>query len=482
MKDNVYNQLKTVINSFTIPGTIFSVEKKPDGSCGDICFFAINEHFKKSSYDLYSSTHPDEKIQYEGFELKFEGQPYAINVPKEPNFEEICFRAAWKNEHIHTYVDTRKMYGYWTENIMLPVNIPHPENISYCIFLYTLNKELDTGKFADVSPEISSYVLKICLELRNESDFYTSMDLVTNDLRNYSNSYAACIMTIDKEQKSFEIISEAMEDSAVLTIREIFSTMPYKIVASWEKALSETNSILIKDEKDMNVVAQKAPEWVANLKEHNVSTLALVPFIHQGEIIGYLYLTNFEVQNIIKIKEIIELVAFFLTAEIANHIFMGKLEYLSNVDILTGVLNRNCMNIDVDEFSLKLKLNPKPFSVAFCDLNGLKIINDKKGHSVGDKLIKEAATLLKEIFTDNYIYRAGGDEFAIISLTDSEEEFIQKIDILRQKANDTEWLYFAIGYYHDKNGSSLRKAMRYADERMYKDKKAFYQKHPEKKR
>ena len=482
MADEIYEQLKSMVNLFTLPGTVFSVEKNPDGTCGDIRFFAINEVFKKSSFDLFLSNSNDQDFSYENFHKRIEGELYTLTVPKEPNFEEICFRAAWKGESIHTYVDTRKMYGFWTEDILLPVNCPHPDNVAYCLFMYTLNKEMDTGKFSAVSPDISTFVLKTCLELRNEKEFYASMDIVTNDLRVYSKSFAACIMSVDREQKKFEVISESMAPDATFTIKEIFANFPYKIIASWEKVLSETNSILIKDSSDMDLVAKRAPEWVQTLRANDVQTLALVPFEHQGEIIGYLYLTNFAVRKILKIKEIIELVSFFLTAEIANHIFLDKLEYLSNVDVLTGVLNRNCMNVNVDELSLKLKLNPQPFTVAFCDLNGLKIINDNRGHSTGDKLIKEAAALLSEIFTGDQIYRAGGDEFAIISTNGSEADFEEKVKTLRERGSDPEWIYFAVGYYHDAKGGSLRKAMRYADERMYKDKKAFYEKYPEKKR
>ena len=485
MTSNLYEQMKTLANSFTLPCAIFSVEKNTDGSCGEVRFFAINDLFTKGYYDLFAVDHDASSIDLATFHTQIEGKPYYTQIPKEPNFEDICFRAAWGKEHIHVYVDTTKMYGFWTEDILMPISFsPEDEKVSHCIFMYTLNKEMDTGKYASIPPDVSSFVLKTCLELRNEKDFFSSMDVVTNDLRDYTDSFVACILSIDKDQKTFEIISESIRerDRKEYTIKEIFSTIPYKIVASWEKALSETNIIIIKNSHDMDVIAQKAPEWVKTLKENDVKTLALVPFIHQGEIIGYLYLTGFETENLVKVKELIELVAFFLTSEIASYIFMQKLEYLSNIDVLTGVYNRNRMNTDVDEFSTRLKLKPTPFSVAFCDLNGLKTINDTGGHSAGDRLLRDASNLLKEVFAEDNIYRAGGDEFAIISLESSAEDFENKIKLLREKASDPDWLNFAVGYYNDLKGHSLRKAMRYADERMYKDKKAYYASHPEKKR
>ena len=224
------------------------------------------------------------------------------------------------------------------------------------------------------------------------------------------------------------------------------------------------------------------PSWVKTMKEAHVKNLCLSPFVHHGEIIGYLYLTDFDGSNLARIKEIVELLSFFLTAEVANHTFLEKLEYLSNVDILTGVFNRNCMNVNVDELSLKLKLEPKPFSVAFFDLNGLKSINDHGGHNSGDDLLKDAANVLKEVFPDDQIYRAGGDEFVVISLNDSENDFLQKLAAVRAKACDPDWLNFAIVHYHDDSQGNLRLAMRYADENMYEDKNAFYDAHPEKRR
>ena len=63
-----------------------------------------------------------------------------------------------------------------------------------------------------------------------------------------------------------------------------------------------------------------------------------------------------------------------------------------------------------------------------------------------------------------------------------EKNFEEKIKLLREKASDPNWLHFAIGYYHDADSGNLRLAMRYADERMYKDKNKFYEQYPDKRR
>ena len=481
MTSDTYNKLKAFLNIITIPSTIISVEKKTDGTCGEVRFQVINEVFKKNYYDIFAGTGNDANIPYDDFEKTIEGQLYTIHLPKEPNFEEVCFRAAWKKEYINTYVDTTRMYSFWTQDMLNPIAVESDDPcIAYCQFAYTLNKEMDTGKFAAVSPDIASFVIKSCLELRNEKDFFTSIETVTKDIREYTQSYASSVLTIDNDLKSFEVLSGDVQNNE-LDPKKIFSKFPYEIVGGWQELVKETNSIIIKDENDIINIEKKAPEWVKTLRDNNVVSLCLVPLIHHGEIIGYLYITNFDVEHIVGIKETIELIAFFLASEVANHLFLRRLEYLSNVDMLTGVYNRNCMNINVDELALKLEFNPRPFNVAFCDLNGLKTINDNNGHECGDKLLVYAANVLKEVFSDDKVFRAGGDEFAIISFS-TQKEFEDKINSLREKASDPEWLYFAIGYYHDSDSGNLRLAMRYADERMYIDKNKFYEKYPEKRR
>ncbi len=482
MSNSLYKILKQTVNCNLLPCTILSVEKNDDGSCGDVRFFAINEAFKKSYYDLFIQTKGHENVTYEDFDDEIEGELYTINLPKEPKFEDICFRAAWKNEHITTYVDTTKMYGAWTEDILLPVVCEHDDKIAYCQFMYALNKKMDTGKYAAVSPEISSFVIKACLELKNENDFYSTMNVISKDIMEFTGSRDAVILTLDKDERKFEIVSEASGNGREFKAKDIFSEFPFDIVGCWEDLVAETDCIIIKDAQDMALYEKKAKAWVDTMKPYDVQSLCLVPFIHLGNIIGYLYITNFNTENTTQIKETIELVSFFLSAEIANHSIMDKLEYLSNVDILTGVYNRNCMNVNVDELALKLKLNPVPFSVAFCDLNGLKSVNDNGGHNCGDDLLRDAANVLKEVFVGDQIYRAGGDEFSIISLDSTEEDFLEKLSLLRKKACDPNWLNFAIGHYHDAANGDLRLAMRYADENMYEDKNAFYEAHPEKRR
>ena len=53
------------------------------------------------------------------------------------------------------------------------------------------------------------------------------------------------------------------------------------------------------------------------------------------------------------------------------------------------------------------------FAIVVCDINGLKEINDTKGHQAGDDYIKQCAKLVCDIFTHSPVFRIGGDEFVV---------------------------------------------------------------------
>lgn len=485
MADPRYEQFRALVNNFTIPACILSVKKDEKGLCSDARFFVVNEVFKKSYLETFKAGENADSLDSDAVAKMVEGTLYHDHMPKDLKFESLLIEAAWKKKNIHTYVDTTKMYGYWTEDIIFPVELKDDKTVKepdteFCLFMYTLNKDMDTGKYASVSPDISSFVIKACLELRNEKDFILSMNTVTEDIRDYTRAFRAAVLTYDKDQRNYDVIAESHAKSAA-TVKENFSDIPFDILEVWEELLKGTNCIIIENESDMAHYEKLAPKWVKTMRDNDVKSLCLMPFIHQELIIGFLYIKNFDTSETTRIKETLELVSFFLAAEVANHLFLEKLEYLSNVDMLTGVYNRNCMNVNVDELAIKLKLNPRPFNVAFFDLNGLKSINDNGGHNKGDQLLIESAEVLKDIYKKDKIYRAGGDEFVVISF-DSKENFEAKIEETRKRASDPNWIYFAIGYYRDESKGKLRLAMRYADEAMYKDKNAFYEAHPEKRR
>ena len=190
---------------------------------------------------------------------------------------------------------------------------------------------------------------------------------------------------------------------------------------------------------------------------------------------------NFNAGNAVKIKETLELTTFILGSELGSHLLLDRLKILSSKDMLTGVLNRNEMNILVDKLSKDESLDGQSVGVVFADLNGLKTMNDQQGHVAGDELLKKAANILTGIFGKENVYRAGGDEFSIIMLGASEGDLNQKVLAVREQAAKTDDVSFALGSSVQASKKDIRVAVRKADENMYEDKKRFYEANPGKK-
>ena len=95
-------------------------------------------------------------------------------------------------------------------------------------------------------------------------------------------------------------------------------------------------------------------------------------------------------------------------AELFSHV--NALAYL---DPLTGLGNRRAL----DERLEQAVERGGPLAVAFCDLDGLKQVNDTLGHDAGDRAIRRAADALAAAAAGcpgAYVCRVGGDEFCVV--------------------------------------------------------------------
>lgn len=148
---------------------------------------------------------------------------------------------------------------------------------------------------------------------------------------------------------------------------------------------------------------------------------------------------------------------------------------MSIQDNLTGLNNRNYFENILDTYQEK---NLSKTAMVFCDIDGLKLINDTLGHSVGDEYLCAIANILRSCFRkQDIISRIGGDEFGIIMENTSCKE-IEKIrsDIheIIKNINDhsnTVPLSISFGYeIYKKEHKNIRELYKIADNRMYMQK------------
>ncbi|WP_024865090.1 GGDEF domain-containing protein [Butyrivibrio sp. FCS014] len=88
---------------------------------------------------------------------------------------------------------------------------------------------------------------------------------------------------------------------------------------------------------------------------------------------------------------------------------------MANTDSMTGVRNKHAyMETEAQLNSWIREGAADKLALVVCDINGLKYVNDTQGHAAGDELIKDACSLICNVFSHGSVYRTGGDEFVVL--------------------------------------------------------------------
>lgn len=154
-----------------------------------------------------------------------------------------------------------------------------------------------------------------------------------------------------------------------------------------------------------------------------------------------------------------------------------KLEKLVQVDSLTTAFNRHAFH----GFLKKKGTEDKTVwgCVGFFDIDNLKPINDELGHFVGDNAIRAVTGAIRSLIrAEDLIFRWGGDEFFVIMISMKEEAARQRMirlsellkDIWIEGSKERLTIGVSCGFTNFNDLSDLEKAIKSADEEMYRNK------------
>ena len=403
---------------------------------------------------------------------------YTDYLTRDLNFEEYCYQAAVEKKCLHSYAHPDR-FDVWFNMTFLPL-VPDEGDLCYCTYTTKLADTVDLNLLTTESLQISSDVIKTCIRLHGTDDFEKTMNDIIKDVRHICKAEVCSLMLIDFNSGTYKMLAKSMREGSVIKTVTQFVNF-YDIAVSWLDTIGGSDCLIIKNRQDMEYISNINNPWYLTLEEAGVDSVVLFPLRYNGEVLGFIWATNFATENAMRIKETLELTTFFLSSEIASYKLMKRLEHISYTDLLTGVKNRNAMNNRVTSIVSGAEELDIPYGVVFADLNGLKLMNDTQGHSAGDLLLKKAALHLQEVFKDYDVYRAGGDEFVVIIPDISREDFDALISELRKSSQAPGNISFAVGKWYCESGLDVRDAMRKADEDMYRNKQEYYQKFPERK-
>ncbi|WP_420140761.1 diguanylate cyclase [Sphingomonas sp.] len=102
-------------------------------------------------------------------------------------------------------------------------------------------------------------------------------------------------------------------------------------------------------------------------------------------------------------------------------------------DPLTGLLNRGALQRALVRAIETARQTEAALSVAFCDIDDFKRLNDIHGHAVGDRVLRLVADALAEEADDNtFVGRQGGEEFVLLFEGSGVLEAAARVDAVRE--------------------------------------------------
>lgn len=158
-----------------------------------------------------------------------------------------------------------------------------------------------------------------------------------------------------------------------------------------------------------------------------------------------------------------------------------EIQSLSITDELTGLLNRRGFYQMAERALAVARRGGSECVIAFIDVDGLKAVNDRLGHDVGDRMITDVAdVLLSTLRESDVVGRMGGDEFCVVGLHpdpagNNLHDRLQARLAELNAANDRPYkLAVSIGCLHTRHLDrvTLDQLLVQADERMYQDKRS----------
>lgn len=306
-------------------------------------------------------------------------------------------------------------------------------------------------------------VLNSCVgKLNSDTDIDVGINNLLATVNGYFQADRTYVFEIDPDRdvliNTFEYICGQEVSAQMDNLQEV----PVSVIKVWMQNFRQGRSYYMSD-----LEQERGQPSYEMLKAQQVWRLLAVPLMKGGAMVGFLGVDNPRAHY--DDATLLASIQFFVTNSLDRKKQQAYLEKLSYRDMLTGLYNRNRY---IERLEAYKQVQDQQIGAIYIDLNGLKKVNDEQGHRAGDELIVRAAGTIAGIFAED-AYRVGGDEFVVILLDVSREEFARKTEQLRRQMQENS-VDASIGVVWQASTENLENLLRRADENMYREKKRYY--------
>lgn len=241
-----------------------------------------------------------------------------------------------------------------------------------------------------------------------------------------------------------------------------------EICENWYHIFEEGKYIQIPDIEEMRL---SDPLQYENLKRQNIHSIVAMPIYDAEKIIAFYGVDNPPAFSLEYTSDMLQIMGSFLKSCIRRRNLMRRLEDLSYKDALTQLGNRFAMDKYVRQITPEQSVG-----VVYCDVTGLKGVNDTMGHKAGDDLILRASACLAQVFADYGVFRIGGDELLVLCAQIDQDTLAERMRQLECLTAEND-VNIAVGViWQDRADTHLEELLQEAEKRMYEDKAEYYKK------
>ncbi len=263
------------------------------------------------------------------------------------------------------------------------------------------------------------------------------------------------------DDNTYEWVANGIEPE-----KDNLQNVPSKVCANWYRRFIENKKVVIEDLED---IRDEDPLQYENLKRQNIRSLVVFPLYSDKEVIGFYGVDNPPKGLLDYAFDMLQIMGHFITSSMKRRNLVTMLQQMSYFDQLTQFGNRYAMNEHIKNMP-----DEENVGIVFCDMTGLKWVNDTQGHEAGDRLILSACESLRRVFNGYELFRIGGDEFLALCLGIEEKEFKEKVQELKKDIEENVITMAAGAVWQKKGKKNIDRLLLKSEKLMYEDKLAYY--------
>ncbi|MGW4872979.1 diguanylate cyclase domain-containing protein [Streptomyces chartreusis] len=182
---------------------------------------------------------------------------------------------------------------------------------------------------------------------------------------------------------------------------------------------------------------------VAALRRRGRGCCVVAPIVLNGRAWGELYVARSAGVPVFDRgdADFATVLASVVAAGLAQSERLEEARRLAFTDALTGLANRRAVDVRLEEAIERHRDQGVVVSLVVCDLNGLKHVNDTRGHAVGDRLLERFGSVLSlcgAMLPGALAARLGGDEFCLLVVGSPADDVVKAADELCRRAAELE--------------------------------------------